>query len=789
MAAGLAAALIVGYFMLPSGSVQSVGYDVVGLVTLLAIWLGVRLNRPADRMTWWLFGLGSLCSVAADSFSTAAGFANVDLSTPSIADALYLLAYPFLIWAVLRLGRRAGTAGWRGRSLDAAIVAVAALALSWHLLMNSYASDDTLSSAAKLTLIAYPIMDTGIVFILVSALLFTASANTATRLVTAAMIVTLVGDFAYDLMVLHGVYRDGMWVDATWLVNYALIGVAALHPSMASVPEPPEPHRARHLSWVALMAVTGLTVPGMLITLSTRHEYTDVRVLAILMSVMVVLAAARMNNIFSGMRRQAARLRTQTETLQTALRERDRLAEDLRHQALHDSLTGLANRELLRDRIEHALDSTSRSRHAVALVLFDLDGFKIVNDSLGHQTGDRLLVSVAARLNDVLRPSDTIARLGGDEFVVLMDDISDSADAITATERMLAAVNQPHPIGTQSLTLSASAGIAIGSAQSSPDQLLSEADAAMYGAKERGRNCYQLYRPALGRRVSERMQLTSALPEALDTDQFHLDYQPIYTLATGELRGLEALARWRHPTLGLISPLRFIPILEETGLIVRFGRWVLDTACRTAARWMPDPQQGPRVGVNVSALQLQDPNFVADVRAALSAAGLPGQRLVLELTESSLVANPDHTKAVMAYMQSLGVQIAIDDFGTGYSSLSQLQRFPVDTLKIDKSFVDRLDDHTATGETFITAIVELAKHLNIATLAEGIETEQQRHILTRIGCDAGQGNLLSPPVSAAQAAQIARRMGTRPEPRSDPIPHAAPYANRAHRSAPDRANA
>ncbi|HZC69294.1 MAG TPA: EAL domain-containing protein [Jatrophihabitans sp.] len=764
VAAVAAAAMVGGYFALPSGTVQSVGYDVVGFASVIAVWLGVRLNRPADRLTWWLFAAGSLCSVAADSVYTAAGTLNVELPTPSITDALYLAAYPFLFLAVLRLGRRVATTGSRGRWLDAAIVSVAALALSWHLLMNSYAHDNTLTAIGKLTLMAYPVMDLGIVFILVSALLFASVQGTAARLVTVAMVLMLAGDFIYDLLVLRDGYTDGMLLDATWLLNYALIGVAALHPSMAAAPNLARQEHRRRASWVPLMAVAGLVAPILLIIMSVRHEYADVPVLAILVSVMVVLTTARMAGTFDRMRRQAAQLqarteelRARTEHLQTALLERDSLAADLRHRAFHDSLTGLANRELLRDRIEHALAATGRDHSAVALMLVDLDGFKTVNDSLGHETGDSLLVSAAAHISAVVRPGDTVARLGGDEFVVLMDRITDQADVIAATERVLAALNRPHPVGDHSLTLSGSAGVAIGTSTTNPGQLLSEADAAMYEAKANGRNRYQIYQPALGHRVAERLQISAALPAALEAAQFYLEYQPTYTLGTGRLRGFEALARWRHPTLGLVAPLRFVPLVEETGLIVPFGRWVLNAACQAAAGWTTDPRHGPTIGVNVSALQLRDPGFVKDLRSALTAADLPGERLVIELTESTLVTDPDHTIAVLSHVKRLGVRIAIDDFGTGYSSLSQLQRFPVDALKIDKSFVDRLDDPAANGQAFIAAIVELANRLDITTLAEGIETESQYHALIGMGCDAGQGYLLSRPVSAAATAELIAR--------------------------------
>jgi diguanylate cyclase (GGDEF)-like protein len=437
--------------------------------------------------------------------------------------------------------------------------------------------------------------------------------------------------------------------------------------------------------------------------------------------------------------------------------ERDNLAADLRHQAFHDNLTGLANRALMHDRIEHALARSAREYELTALILIDLDGFKNVNDSLGHRAGDSLLITVANRMSTMVRPADTIARLGGDEFAVLLESVGDHTDAIAVADRLVAALREPCVVDDHSIALSASAGVTFGTADKSTEQLLSESDAAMYEAKARGKNRHEVFEPWMRSRVVERLQVTGAFAGAVERNEFYLDYQPIFALDVGRLTGFEALLRWQHPELGLVSPMRFIPLAEETGFIVPLGRWVLNSACRAAMTWPDVGADAPSISVNVSARQLQDPTFLLDVRDALARSGLPGERLILEITESMLVGDLDVTIGVLDELKEAGISIAIDDFGTGYSSLSHLRKFPFDILKIDKSFIDHLDGAHAQGGAFVEAIIRLARELHVALVAEGIEVRSQQDALTGMGCDSGQGFLLSRPLNAQRAAVFARR--------------------------------
>ena len=544
----------------------------------------------------------------------------------------------------------------------------------------------------------------------------------------------------------------------TWLLNYVLIGVAAMHPSMAGARSAVRSSRQGQLMWMPVAAFLGFAVPlTLLLVGGVSGQNNEVPELTSLAIVMAALVAVRVVWMFAKLRSQAGQLLARSQSLQESLRERDSLAADLRHQAFHDDLTGLANRALLHDRVDHALARLERESGMAALMLFDLDGFKNVNDSLGHRAGDSLLITVARRMATLVRPGDTVARLGGDEFVVLMDNVPDRTDAIAVAERILSVLREPSYVGEYSVALSASGGVTFGAAAASTEQLLSEADAAMYEAKARGRNRYQVFEASMRSRIVERLQVTNAFAGALERSQFYLDYQPIFALRDGRLQGFEALVRWQHPDLGLLSPLRFIPLAEETGFIVALGQWVLNAACHAATAWTGSTPGRPTVAVNVSAQQLQDPGFVADVRDALARSGLPGQRLVLEITESVLVRDPDQIVEVLNRLKQMGISIAIDDFGTGYSSLSHLRRFPVDILKIDKSFVDHLNGAHTEGSAFVEAIISLARQLAVATIAEGIEHTPQHHALTDMGCDDGQGYLMSRPLDLDSATDLARQ--------------------------------
>ncbi|HMC81401.1 MAG TPA: EAL domain-containing protein, partial [Acidimicrobiia bacterium] len=444
--------------------------------------------------------------------------------------------------------------------------------------------------------------------------------------------------------------------------------------------------------------------------------------------------------------------------------ERKNLEAELTRQALHDPLTGLANRTLLIDRMTLALTRAERSQAPLTVLFLDLDGFKTVNDSLGHATGDQLLVLVAERLRESVRPADTIARLGGDEFALLLEGAGTEEGTLIA-ERVGEALASPFDVGGREVFARASIGIATGEpGQLSADELLRDADLAMYMAKRLGKGRHAVFEMAMHTAALERLELEADLRRALASGEFVVHYQPIVRLADVSLVGMEALVRWNRPGHGLVPPLEFIPAAEETALILEIGRWVLEDACRQFALWQAEYRFSPplHLSVNLSARQLQDPALVPEVGKLLDRSGLDATELVIEITESVLMEEPEPAIERLRSLKALGVRLAIDDFGTGYSSLSYLRRFPVDVLKIDKEFVAAL----LTGPedaALAHAIVRLAHTLRLGTVAEGIETPEQLAELSRLGCELGQGYLFARPLCSADMADMlhsARQRGS-----------------------------
>jgi diguanylate cyclase (GGDEF)-like protein/PAS domain S-box-containing protein len=443
--------------------------------------------------------------------------------------------------------------------------------------------------------------------------------------------------------------------------------------------------------------------------------------------------------------------------------ERLVLEEALRHQAFHDPLTSLPNRALFEDRLVHAFDRTKRAGHSICLLLADLDYFKDINDTYGHALGDAVLIEVAQRLTRDVRTEDTVARLGGDEFAVLIEEVAGELDGARAAERIIEALAEPVVIGDVEVFAHASIGIVCTSATGGGSgttrdlmgQLLIDADLAMYEAKRQGRRGFQFYESSMQDGVKERMATRSDLEGGLGRGEFLLHYQPIVEIDTGAVVGAEALIRWRHPQRGLVPPLEFIPLAEQTGLIVSIGHWVLAEACREAAGWR-SPAIGrslPYVSVNVAGSQLQHAGFVQDVRDVLRHTGLPPARLVLEVTESALLEDTEGNVLKLEQLRETGIRLAIDDFGTGYSSLSYLRQFSLDVLKIDKSFVDSLGRDTK-GTALVAAMIAMGTSLGMEVVAEGIEDHAQLLDLQTLHCHLGQGYLFARPVPADELAAL-----------------------------------
>ena len=430
------------------------------------------------------------------------------------------------------------------------------------------------------------------------------------------------------------------------------------------------------------------------------------------------------------------------------------MALQMAHSAQHDFLTGLPNRMLFTDRVTQAIALAQRHVKKVAVLFLDLDGFKHINDSLGHPFGDKLLQSIVKRLLDCVRGSDTVSRQGGDEFVVLLSEMEQSEDAALTARRMLKAVAEAHPIDQHDLHVTTSIGVSV-----YPDDgldaetLIKNADTAMYQAKENGRQSYQFFKPAMNVRAVERQSIEESLRRALERNEFALHYQPKINLRTGEITGAEALIRWTHPIRGPVPPGQFIPVAEDCGLILPIGQWVLREACKQARAWLDAGLPLATMAVNISAMEFRDDNFLENVFATLKDTRLDPRALELELTESVLMKRAESTASVLKTLRASGVQVAVDDFGTGYSSLSYLRKFPIDALKIDQSFVRQIT--TAPDETtIVTAVISMGRSLKLRVVAEGVETRQELEFLQAQQCDEAQGYYFSRPVLPQQFAKL-----------------------------------
>jgi diguanylate cyclase (GGDEF)-like protein len=442
----------------------------------------------------------------------------------------------------------------------------------------------------------------------------------------------------------------------------------------------------------------------------------------------------------------------------------ERKAQEARieHLAYHDSLTGLPNRTMLMDRLARALAQAQRLDQQLAVLFIDLDRFKLVNDSLGHPVGDQLLQEIARRLRAALREGDTVARVGGDEFQVVVANVGGATGAARIAEKLMRALGEPFTLEGQELHVTASLGVSLYPRDGdSGELLLKYADIALYEAKGEGRNAYRFFSPEMNAQAHGRLRLENDLRRAVERHELELHYQPQLDLATGEVCAVEALVRWRHPVRGLVLPNAFIPMAEETGLVLGIGEWVLNEACRQVAQWqregVADNVTPLRVAVNISARQLQRAGLDAAVRRALSLSGLPAECLELEITESSVMLDPLHAQGVLQSLRDLGVLLSIDDFGTGYSSLAYLKRLPLDRLKIDRSFIGGIPAD-ADDAAIVETIIVMTHKLGLRVIAEGVETLEQRLQLVSQGCDEMQGFLLAHPVAAEDLPPLLKRL-------------------------------
>jgi diguanylate cyclase (GGDEF)-like protein len=724
---------LAAYLAVPAGVPRDALYVLVGASSVAAILIGVRLHRPAKSLPWLLMAAGQLAWVSADALYSWYEDVRHIQPFPSPADGLYLVAYPLLGagLGVLIYNRRRGhdAAGL----IDSTIVTVGFGLLSWVVVADPIIYDTSAPLMDRLIAVAYPFGDIVLLALLVRLISTNGVRTAAFRFLTGAVVLLIAADTMFAATDLLGSYSAAL--DLMWLVSYLLWGAAALHPSMPRLSEQDgqESHPfsgARMVALTVAVLVAPLTLAVQL-TLGVSPDSWSVIVCSIALFLLVV---ARMG--------MAIR-----EVVATAA-QRDGLQSVLSHEVAHDSLTGLANRASVLEQIEGALHRGQRAGTLSALLFIDLDRFKAINDKFGHRGGDEVLVETARRMRESVREGDTVGRLGGDEFVVLLELLRSETEAVELADRIVATLAVPFTLGGVTITGGASIGIAYSmDAGTDARQLLHEADVASYRAKASGRGRSQVFGDALRRELDEQTALESALGDALTQGEFALHYQPVVAVDTDVAAGYEALIRWHRPGLGLQLPDTFIPVAERSDLICEIDRWVLREATQQLSRWTdeePTRYAKLTVAVNISGRHLADEGIVTDVSSALADSGLPAHRLVLEITESVLIDVPTATTHLVA-LRKLGVSISIDDFGTGYTSIGQLQRLPVDMLKIDKEFVTS----TTVGARDLMALMVNAAHsCGLQVVAEGVETEDQLNALRGLTVDSVQGFLFARPQPA-----------------------------------------
>jgi diguanylate cyclase (GGDEF)-like protein len=730
MAVGMGSLLVVyaGWQLLrwPSGHRELVGDVFFYPADVAAIAAAVAASRRcADqsrlRSAWRLLALAFASYLAGDIAWTVYELAG-SKPYPSVADGFYLLFYPLLLWGLLRFAAGRLNVSERLRlGLDLAVVALGGSAVVIYLVLGPtvlQSDPDPLEAAIS---IAYPVGDMVLLVGLGAVLLRRPSPSSVRALgfVAAGLAFFVTADLVYGYIALHSSYQGGDPVDSLYMISIALFavaGAAQTRPGPGAVPA--EESRRRRASWAPYIAVAiGF---GLLII---DHRDLSLVIIAVLLATLVLLR----------------QFLAQKDLLRTQGR--------LSYQSLHDALTGLPNRVLVIDRAQQMLARARRAGRPVAALYVDIDGFKHVNDRFGHASGDEVLRVVSARLLEVVREADTVGRLGGDEFVVLLENLTLDAGPELVAERICQVLNRPidvHARG-QTVSVTASVGVALGQ-RASADELLRDADFALYEAKGAGKNRWIVFESSMQTAAQDRLELEMDLWSALDAGQFFLLYQPTFDLQSETITGVEALLRWRHPVRGVIPPDTFIPLAEQTGLIVPIGRWVLRVACHQAAAWRRQ-SRALGISINVSARQLDDIGLVDEVARTLAITGLDPGTVMLEITETTLMRDADAAASRLRELKALGVRIAIDDFGTGYSSLAYLRQFPVDALKIDRSFISAIAS-SSESKAMIHTLVQLGKTLGIETVGEGIEEQFQLRQLQLEHCDSGQGFLFARPLQA-----------------------------------------
>lgn len=721
----IALAGVAVYFFAIEGTAASV-YGNVCVAAMLAFGFAVASRLHRHRAAWVVILVGQACFWVGDvCFSLLEHVFHSD-AYPNVGDIFYVAGYPFIAVGLIMLLRSRGTSRDAGGVIDGFIVATSAGVLLWVFFAEPTAFDHTLPVFERLINVAYPAGDLLLVAIGAQLAVRQVRRHAPYWIVAVALLALLVADLGYLYQSSYGAYTEGDPVDFGWWISYALIVAVLLHPRVGEIGAAPDRSIPR-LTPRRIVLLSLVTVAAPLTIAARSAAGASLELPALLGGTVVLFGLVVIRLVVMAGELEASR-------------------SLLLHEAMHDALTGLGNRTLFSQQVERALSSGAN----VAVLCLDLDDFKLVNDSLGHPAGDVVLQVVGERLSGLLRPGDAVARLGGDEFGLLVSG-PDAAAGVAVAQRALTAIRQPIglPAGRTAHS-NVSVGVAHSSSDSSVEVLLRDADIAMYLAKKSGKGHHEVFQPGMRQDVIDRLEMRAELTEALARNEFVLHYQPIVEVSSGRPVGVEALLRWDHPRRGIVEPMAFIPMAEETELIIPIGRWVLIEACRRAVELDPRPE-GLEMAVNVSAVQLRDPGLVDDVKRALAVAGLHPSRLILELTESAVINDIDAAAVTLCKLRTLGVRIALDDFGAGYASLQHLRAFPVDIVKLDRSFVASSLEHDST---VLSGLIKMAANLGMETVGEGIEEPGQLDMLRALHCRYAQGFLIARPMPSDRLDEV-----------------------------------
>ena len=741
--------LVAIYLGLAESDVGPLLYDALAIGSAAAIAWGIQRSQVRPKAPWWILAAGiALMAVGDVTWDILARAGEV--TEPSLADLAYLAGTFAICVASARYLLRAGhrLAGL----LDAAFVGAALALFLWVMAVEPSFDPSAMALPEIITVLAYPTLDVVMLGIVIVAVMVGRPLDRPARLFGLAVVAFLASDVAYATVVAHDAYVPGI-VDAGWLLGYVLWGAAALSLGFPGrvISVGPDGTRVWKMLRPAIR-IGAIVAPLVAVLYDTASGDGGDPLAALVVTVTVAVVAI-------------VRLELSIRDQGRLLRERERLEESLLQQASEDPLTLLPNRRGLAQSLVAALGDGED----VGLLVLDLDDFKAANDTHGHQVGDRLLRAVAGRLRSSVRSSDAIARYGGDEFAIVVCPCPTSDTAVSIAERILAGLEEPIHSGGRQFAVSASIGIALsGMSGLSPEHLLRDADLALYEAKAAGKRRWALLDAEARRLALRSLSVVGELPRALEHHEFRLAFQPIVSLTDGSIESMEALLRWEHPTLGLLSPGEFLPAAERSIHMRAIGRWVMEEACAAAAEWRRD---GWEIGVNVniSSVQLANDGFASCVLDRLRDAGLPTNLLTLELLESSLDANPSLVDR-LTRLRDAGVRLAVDDFGTGYSSLSRVAALPITELKLDRSLVAG-----AENERMVSAVARMGQTLGLRLVAEGVETEAELQLVRSLGYDAAQGYLLCRPIMASKVA--AHLKTWRETPAVAPLPVAAILAS------------